>query len=71
MRLSKKRTCNGCKALRCIKDGGCELGFTQSIDYREDLKSHYFPVEECYKPKNNSDFVRAFMLRKPEVQLIQ
>lgn len=63
MRLSQKRTCNGCKALN-VADARCDLGVEIAILAAEsDARfKKYRPNKECYKPTTNSDWVMSIEL---------
>ncbi|MFA6199133.1 MAG: hypothetical protein WC679_01840 [Bacteroidales bacterium] len=63
MKLSKKKTCNDCKALSgdlCILnfDIKCTKKTINAIIFQ------YVPNEPCYKPKTNKELVLAINLEK-------
>lgn len=52
-----KRSCNGCKALNTCFNPSCDLGFKiQGFKEWEGLTISWRPLEECPKPKTQSDF---------------
>ena len=54
MKLSQKRTCNGCKAFDFdMGRGECELRV--KIDYKT-----LSPLEPCYKPKTIEEYFEAY-----------
>jgi uncharacterized protein (DUF1684 family) len=63
MKLSQKRTCNGCKALNVV-DARCDLGAEIAIDFSDaDARfKKYRPKQKCYKPTTNNEWVMALEL---------
>jgi len=53
---SQKRTCKGCRA---GKNSKCELGFDtkEIIPVDGAVWSQLFPLEPCFKPLTNEDYV--------------
>ncbi len=48
-----KKSCKGCKA---IGINGCTLGY--KTGFNDILNTNfYYPIEECPKPKTNSDYI--------------
>lgn len=51
--MSKKRTCNGCRANTSF----CTLGFKRQFHRTSFGVIDYIPTEECPKPKTNSKYM--------------
>lgn len=67
MRLSKKRTCEGCRAI--IDAQGevmrCSLGYDNKGEYIRTIGSHRIkPQEPCLKPMTISEFIEAMQTNK-------
>ncbi|MFJ8247385.1 hypothetical protein [Peribacillus asahii] len=60
-----KRTCNGCKALE--EDmGSCSLGYKiKGVNHPKyiEITIEYKPLEECPKPKTNTEFVKLHLAK--------
>lgn len=60
MRLSQKRTCNGCRAYWARgREGRCELGFKNRVAKGAHLFVSHAPAEPCYKPLTNEEYFQA------------
>ena len=52
IKLSQKRTCEGCRALLQIQYiDRCELGYKFDDNFK--------PLQSCPKPKTNSEFIQC------------
>jgi hypothetical protein len=66
MKLSQKRTCNSCKAESYDSRpyiARCELGFSVTEKNYEGI-----PLEKCYKPLTNSQYVDAREIVFPRIR---
>jgi len=63
MKLSKKKTCDGCKAL---SGDMCSLNFDNKFTKKSigDITYHFVLTEFCYKPKTNQELILAIDLGK-------
>ncbi len=58
MKFSQKRKCLGCKAEPTSTTTTCELGYSLKIEtVFGGYLNRYSPLEKCYKPLNNTDYV--------------
>ena len=58
IRLSQKRTCNGCRA--CVSEWSCEFGY--KVAPKGTIAGRIYmwkPLEPCYKPKTMSEYLLA------------
>lgn len=69
MKLSKKRTCNGCKALRVSIGFGsdsCDLNYELNVTAGVHCTKEITPVSACYKPLTNNNLMKALDLKKQD-----
>ncbi len=63
MKLSQKRTCEGCRASTPRYQTTCELGFNHKGELIKNLGVHRMvPQEPCYKPKTITELYQAYEL---------
>lgn len=54
------RTCNGCKAFSIVRhEADCSLGYRQEQVYKMEILVSARPLEECDKPRTNSELIVA------------
>ena len=60
MKVSKKRTCNECRALDEVSYMNCGLGYNNKGNYNPHLGiNNIVPQEPCPKPKTWNDYFTA------------
>lgn len=63
LKLSQKRTCNGCKALDAYCSGYCDLHYKVKKSFYDKIGmtlDKYTPLEPCFKPMTNEDRLAAY-----------
>lgn len=58
MKLSQKKTCEGCRAWTGTRQGSCQLNFTNRNVSGQQWKAP-IPQEPCYKPRTYDEYMTA------------